>query len=145
MKLSCFLIPGILAAVTIWSCSKSNNGKPQLSIESINNPIQIGQDLDARLKFSKGGGLSGGTLLVVRTRVNQKAPTNTVGKDTNTYIIPEFAAEKGELEFRQPYQGFLHFDDDANDTLVFHFAVISKDGKTSSDTVASSKIVSLSL
>ncbi len=145
MKLSYLLIPGILAAVTIWSCSKSNNGKPQLSIESINNPIQKNEDLDVRLKFSKGGVVSNGTLLVVRTRVNQKAPVNSVGKDTNTYIIPEFAAEKGELEFKQPYQGFLHFDDDANDTLVFHFAVISKDGKISSDTIASAKIVSISL
>jgi len=144
MKLSCFLIPGILATMTLWSCSKSNGGKPQLSIASINNPIHQNEGLEVNLKFSKGSNLSNGTLLVIRTRVNQKAPVNTVGKDTNTYIIPEFAADKGEMEFQQPYQGFLHFDDDANDTLVFRFAVLSKDNKQSSDTVTSSKIVVLS-
>jgi hypothetical protein len=128
-----------------WSCSKSGgSGKPTVSIESINNPIQPDQDLDVNLKFTNGSDLSGGWLVAIRTRVNQIPPLNTIGGDTIVAQLPTYeSTEKGELEFTQPYQGYLHYDDHINDTLVFKFAVISASG-VSSDTVTSAKIVSIS-
>jgi hypothetical protein len=130
--------------IATGSCSKSGSGsKPKLSIASINNPIQADQDLDVDLKFTNGGSLAGGWLVVIRTRVNQIPPINTIGGDTIVAQLPDFSAEKGELEFTQPYQGYLHFDDHINDTLIFKFAVIDANGN-SSDTIPSPKIVSIS-
>ena len=128
-----------------WSCSKSGGGgKPKLSISSINNPIQPDQDLDVDLKFSGGNNLSGGWLVVIRTRVNQIPPINTLGGDTIVAQLPAYSTtDKGELEFTQPYQGYLHYDDHINDTLIFKFAVIDANGK-SSDTISSPKIISIS-
>jgi hypothetical protein len=147
MKLSSFLIPGILITMVMagWSCSKSGGGsKPSVSIQSINNPIQPGEDLDVDLKFSNGSGLPGGTLVVIRTRVNEIPPINVVGGDTITARLPTYeSTEKGEIEYTQPYQGYLHFDDHINDTLVFRFAVINASG-VSSDTISSPKIVAIS-
>ncbi|MBN8852462.1 MAG: hypothetical protein BGO55_01790 [Sphingobacteriales bacterium 50-39] len=148
MKLSSFLIPGILITMVIagGSCSKSGGGsKPKVSIASINNPIQPDQDLDVDLKFTNGNNLSGGWLVVIRTRVNQIPPINTIGGDTIVAQLPTYSSvDKGELEFTQPYQGYLHFDDHINDTLIFKFAVIDANG-ISSDTITSPKIVSISL
>jgi hypothetical protein len=146
MKLSSFLLPGILITMTLaaLSCSKSGGSKPSLSIESINNPIQQGQDLDVLLKFSNGSSLSGGTLTVIRLRVNQIPAVNTPGGDTITAVLPSYSdTEKGQLEFTQPYQGYLHFDDHINDTLVFKFSIVDAAGHLS-DTISSPKIVSLS-
>jgi hypothetical protein len=146
MKLSSFLIPGILVTMVIagWSCSKSSGGKPTLSISSITNPVQPDQDLDVDLKFSGGSNLSGGWLVAIRTRVNQIPPINTIGGDTIVAQLPTYSTtDKGELEFTQPYQGYLHFDDHINDTLIFKFAVIDANG-VSSDTISSPKIVSIS-
>jgi hypothetical protein len=147
MKLSSFLIPGILTSMTLagLSCSKTGGGKPSLSIESINNPIQAGENLDVKLKFTNGSNLSGGTLVVFRHRVNQIPPINNISSsDTLPVILPTYSGvDKGELEFVQPYNGYLHYDDHINDTLIFRFAVIDASGH-SSDTIASGKIVSLS-
>jgi len=147
MKLSSFLIPGILITMTVaWlSCSKSNGGsKPKISIESINTPIQPDQPLDVNLKFTNGSNLSGGTFTVFRIRLNQIPPINPTGGDTITTTIPDFSgADKGEMEYTQPYQGYLHFDDHINDTLIFKFFVLDASGK-SSDTISSPKVVVLS-
>ncbi|HEY8972268.1 MAG TPA: hypothetical protein VIM64_24355 [Puia sp.] len=147
MKLSSFLIPGILIMMVIaaGSCSKSGGGsKPKLSIASINNPIQPDQDLDVNLKFSNGSNLSGGWLVAIRTRVNEIPPINTIGGDTLVLQLPAYSGtNKGELEFTQPYQSYLHYDDHINDTLIFKFAVIDANG-LSSDTISSPKIVSIS-
>jgi hypothetical protein len=142
MKLSCFLLPGILIITTfaIWSCSKSNNGKPQISIQSINSPIQPGESLTANVKFSGGSKLAKGQFLAIRTRINQIPPQNNIAGDTILIDIPDFSADKGEIEFIQPYNGYLHFDDHVNDTLVFKFAVLDVDQK-SSDTVTSAKVI----
>jgi len=143
MKLSCLLLPGILITMTvaILACSKSGNGsKPKISIESLNNPIQPDESLTVNIKFSNGSKLSKGTFLAIRTRLNQIQPPNPVSGDTITAQIPDFSAEKGELEFIQPYQGYLHFIDHINDTLVLKFAVIDVNGK-SSDTISSPQII----
>jgi len=141
MKLSCLLLPGILITVAISACSKSGNGsKPKISIESLNNPVQPDESLTVNIKFSSGSKLSKGTFLAIRTRLNQIQPPNPVSGDTVTFQIPEFSADKGELEFIQPYQGYLHFIDHINDTLVIKFAVIDVNGK-SSDTVSSPQII----
>ena len=144
MKLSCFLLPGILITMTvaILACSKSGNGsKPKISIESLNNPVQPDQSLTVNLKFSNGSKLSKGTFLAIRTRLNQIQPPNPISGDTISAQIPDFnGAEKGELEFFQPYQGYLHFIDHINDTLVLKFAVIDVNGN-SSDTISSPKII----
>ena len=144
MKLSCILLPGILITMTfaVLSCSKSGSGsKPNLSIASLNNPIQPGQSLTVNFKFTNGGKLSNGTFVAFRTRLNQVQPPNPISGDTITAILPDFnGVEKGELEFIQPYDGYLHFVDHINDTLVIKFAVIGVDGK-SSDTISSPKII----
>lgn len=144
MKLSCLLLPGILITMTVavLACSKSGNGsKPKISIESLNNPIQQDQSLTVNLKFSNGSKLSKGTFLAIRTRLNQIQPPNPISGDTIAAQIPDFnGAEKGELEFIQPYQGYLHFIDHINDTLVLKFAVIDVNG-ISSDTISSPKII----
>ena len=143
MKLSRFLLPGILITMTltIWSCSKSSNGKPKISIESINSEIQPGGSLQAELKFSGGSKLAQGTFVAIRTRINQIPPQNDLsGTDTLRILIPEFSADKGELEFIQPYQGYLHFDDHVNDTLIFKFLVLDAN-QISSDTVTAPKVV----
>jgi hypothetical protein len=130
--------------VAAGSCSKSGGGKPKISIASINNPIQPDEDLDVNLKFSNGSNLSGGWLLVIRTRVNQIPPINTIGGDTLLLQLPTYSGtDKGEFEFTQPYQSYLHFDDHINDTLIFKFAAIDANGD-SSDIISSPKIVSIS-
>jgi hypothetical protein len=129
----------------LYSCSKSSGGKkPKLSIESINNPVQFQQDLDVTLKFSNGSKLAGGMLVVFRSRVNEIPPVNTeISGDSVYAVLPDFGGvDKGQLEFTQPYT-YLHFDDHINDTLIFKFAVIDADGN-SSDTISSSKVVSIS-
>ena len=140
MKLSRFLLPGILITMTlaIWACSKSNSGKPQISIASITTEIPKGGNLDADLKFTAGNTLD--TLVVIRIRVNQNPPDNPHGGDTLQIQIPEYSASKGELEFVMPYQGYLTFGDRENDTLVFKFAALDVNRK-SSDTVTSAKVV----
>lgn len=145
MKLSRFLLPAALLTITLaaWSCSKSNNGKPKISIESINSPIQAQEQFDALLKFSSGSKLSKGILVAIRDRLNIAPPPVGVdksGTDTLHIPIPEFAADKGEFEFVMSYDDYLHFSDGLNDTLQFKFAAIDANG-TSSDTVTSSKIV----
>jgi hypothetical protein len=127
--------------LAVWSCSKNNSGKPKISIQSIDSEIQPGQSLNVGLKFSAGSKLAKGTFVAIRTRINQIPPQNTLdGTDTLHATIPDFSADKGELEFIQPYQGYLHFGDHVNDTLILKFAVLDVDGK-SSDTVVSPKVV----
>jgi len=130
--------------LTIWACSKNNNGKPKISIGSINSEIQPREYLQAEIKFSAGSKLAKGTFVAIRKRINQIPPQNDLsGTDTLRILIPDFSADKGELEFIQPYQGYLHFDDHINDTLQFKFFVLDVNG-TSSDTVAAPKVVSIS-
>jgi len=127
-----------MTTLVIWSCSKSNSGKPKISIASITTNIPKYGDLDADLKFTAGNMLD--TLLIIRIRVNQDPPQNTPAGDTLRISIPEYSASKGELEFIMPYQGYLTFGDTENDTLVFKFAALDVNRK-STDTVTSAKVV----
>lgn len=131
--------------VMIASCSKSgSSAKPKISIESINSPIQPGEPLDVKLNFSNGDNLSGGTYTVIRIRTNQIPPQNLISGDTVTGPIPTYNnVTKGGMEYTQPYQGYLHFDDHINDTLIFKFVVVSSSG-VASDTLTTDKIVSIS-
>jgi len=139
MKLSSFLIPGILIMMVIaaGSCSKSNNGKPQISIKSITAEIPKGGDLDVDLKFTSAIRLD--TLAVFRIRINQIPPQNVPSGDTVNIEIPEYSASKGELEFTQPFS-YLSYGDNANDTLVFKFIVFDVNSNHS-DTLTSPKVV----
>jgi hypothetical protein len=144
-----FLVPvvtlSLIIAVTMAACSKSGNGsKPKISLESVTSIVEPDGELDIKLKFTNGDKLSGGSYWVERTRINQIPPQNAISGDTVTYSIPDYNnVQQGELEYAQPYQGYLHFDDHINDTLVFRIAVITSTG-ISSDTLTTPKIVSIS-
>jgi hypothetical protein len=145
MKLASFLIPVTLALLTFVSCSKSGSGsKPQIKIESITSTVQPGENLDVKFTFNTNGGtLSGGGFVAIRIRQNQIPPQNSISGDTVLTQIPTFSGvNKGEFEYTQPYNGYLHFDDHINDTLLFKFAAISTAG-VSSDTITA-QVVSIS-
>jgi hypothetical protein len=127
-----------MSTLAIWSCSKSNNGKPKISIASITSEIPKGGNLTVDLKFSSSNKLD--TLKVNRIRINQDPPQNVPGGDSLHISIPDYSAQKGELEFVQPYDGYLTFGDNENDTLIFQFIVVDVN-KISSDTVTSPKVV----
>lgn len=141
MKLMSFLIPVVL--ITVVSCNKTNSGsKPQISIVSVNTTVVRGGQMDVRLKFtSKSANLSGGSFTSIRTRLNQRPPTNISGRDTLPNTIPSFPNQtQGELEYVLPYVGYLTATAHENDTLVFKFFAIDAAGH-SSDTISSPKII----
>ena len=144
-----FLVPVVplllIIAATIAACSKSSSGKPKITLESITNPVQPDEQMDIKLKFTNGGKLSGGTMWVERTRLNQIPPVNHISGDTvPDSPIPNFNnVQQGEMVYSQQYQGYLHFDDHINDTLIFRIVVTTTSG-ISSDTLTTPKIVSIS-
>ncbi len=146
MKLTPFLIPALLITLVycVLSCSKSNGGKPSISIESITTTVdQNTANMVATLKFkSPGGKLSGGSFYSFRTRLNQDPPANPAGgSDTLANPIPSFPNQtQGELVYTLPYNGYLSYGGTENDTLVFKFWAVDAAGNTS-DTVSSPKII----
>lgn len=145
MKLASFLIPVSFALFTFVSCSKSGSGsKPTIQITSVTSTVQPGENLDVKFKFNTNGGtLSNGVFVAIRIRQNQIPPQNPISGDTVLTQIPEFSGvNKGDFEYTQPYNGYLHFDDHINDTLLFKFAVINTAGD-SSDTITT-QVVSIS-
>jgi len=145
MKLASFLIPVFFALLIVVSCSKSGSGsKPQITIESITSTVNPGENLDVKFKFNTNGGtLAGGGFVAIRIRQNEIPPQNQISGDTVLTQIPDFSgSDKGEFEYTQPYNGYLHFDDHINDTLLFKFAVINTAG-IPSDTITA-KVVSIS-
>jgi hypothetical protein len=143
MKIRSLLTTTLLVAAV--SCNKSKfQTKPQISIESINSVIPAGGGLDAKLKFTqKNGSLSGGTFISIRDRLNQQPlPPGTGSTDTLVSNIPSFPDKnQGEFEFTLDYN-YLHESDQQNDTFLFKFAVIDRNGNKS-DTISSSKVVVL--
>jgi len=139
MKLSRFLLPAVLITSTlaVWSCSKSNNGKPTISIASITTNIPKGGSLDINLKFNSSNSLD--SLTVLRIRINQAPPQNPLSGDTLQLDIPEYSASKGELEYVQPFT-YLSFGDNADDSLVFKFVVLDVN-KKHSDTLTSPMVI----
>jgi hypothetical protein len=128
--------------IFIAACSKSNSGKPVISIESINSVIPLNGELDAKLKFTQSNGqLSNGTFTAIRNRLNQQPAANP-SADTIVSTIPTFPNEsKGEFLFTLDYS-YLHESDIENDTIQFKFAVTDNAGNTS-DTVTTGQIVIL--
>jgi len=128
----------------VVACSKDNQGKPSLSIESITSIVPAGGNMEAKIKFTQNNGkLSGGTFVAIRNRLNQTPlPPSEQPVDTITGPIPTFPDKnKGDMVFTLPWV-FLHESDIENDTIVFKFAAIDTDNH-SSDTVVSEKIVIL--
>ena len=149
MKLPSFLIPAlsiILIFGIFFSCSKTNSGKPSISIESITTTVdQENQNMVATLKFkSPGGKLSGGSFYSFRLRVNQDPPPAGNGySDTSTLqnLIPSFPNQtQGELVYTLPYNGYLSSGGNENDTLIFKFWAVDAAGNVS-DTATSPKII----
>ncbi|MDR3716684.1 MAG: hypothetical protein P4L51_28080 [Puia sp.] len=148
MKLSSLLIPAFLLVLlySIFSCSKSNGGKPSISIESITRTVdQNTGNMVATLKFkSPGGKLSGGSFYSLRLRLNQDPPPPTSGyADTNTLqnLIPSFPNQtSGEMIYTLPYNGYLSSGGSENDTLLFKLWVIDAANNVS-DTITSPQVV----
>jgi len=140
MKSKYFLLSFLVIAAI--ACKKSNQGKPVISIESINSVIPVGGGLLAKLKFTQNNGkLAKGTFIAIRNRLNQLAlPPGTSSADTVITPIPDFPDKiKGEFDYSLDYN-YLHQSDVENDTILFKFAVIDTEGNKS-DTISTNKIV----
>ena len=95
MKSGSFLIPASLIVLSVTTlivagCSKSSNGKPKLSLASINTTVQLNDSLVATFKFS-GASVSGGYFVSIRTRLNQQPPEDPT-LDTLSSAIPTYSA-----------------------------------------------------
>ncbi|HXB10140.1 MAG TPA: hypothetical protein VNW04_23615 [Puia sp.] len=149
MKPGYILVSVLLLAIFIGiGCGKTNSkSKPKISLESINTVVQHDDSMRALFKLSSAGGLSNGTFVAIRTRINQVPfpPTDSAGVDTFPVQIPNFnGAASGELRFALPVQGFLSESANLhmNDTLIYKFFVLTT-GNVSSDTISSPKVVIL--
>jgi hypothetical protein len=143
MKSNYFLLSFLL--VSMIACKKSNGGKPEISVESVNTVIPVGGSLDAKIKFQQTNGkLAKGTFIAIRNRLNERPLSNgSSSPDTLIGPIPDFPNNNtGEFHYTLDYFTYLHQSDSENDTIMFKFAVIDTDGNKS-DTVSTNKIVVL--
>ena len=154
MKRGSFLIPSLLVAAIVMmfiaiSCSKSNGGKPTLTLESISSPVLHNDSCRIKFKFTGGASVSGGSIWLIRHRTNMVAlTTGGSGGDTIDYQLPTFSRDNGEIYWSLPAQGYLSesLDSSVNDTFYFQFWVqngIDSAGNAivTSDTVVSPKVV----
>lgn len=147
MKLASFLIPvlSITVIAGVISCSKSGSGsKPTISIKSITTTVQNPDSMIAIINFnSPSGTLGNGTFVSIRNRLNVRPITGGAAPpDTFTVQngIPNFPnISKGEFRYALPYTT-MHESDRLNDTVIFKFAAIDRNGN-SSDTIITPKIV----
>lgn len=140
------LIPSLLVALIVTalvaiSCNKTSSGRPTLSLESISTTVQIHDSMRARFKFTDGPAISNGALMWIRTRINQTPPTDSSGLDTFGYQLPTFSANTGEIYLSLPWDGYLSYAQNQNDTLVFRFWLADGSDSLTSDTVTSPQIV----
>jgi hypothetical protein len=148
MKSGFFVISVFVLALIIGiGCSKSGSGKPKISIESINTVVGHDDSMRATLKLSNASGLSNGTFVAIRNRINQVPfpVTDSAGVDTFTVQIPNYnGASSAELRFALPAQGFLSESANLhmNDTLIYQFVAVTT-GNDSSNIVSSPKVVIL--
>ena len=149
MKPGSFLIPiivVIVASLVIFSCSKSNSSKPQITLTSIDkNPVKLNDSLIVHFKFSNGGKVENGVFISIRNRINQTPPSDPSGNDTLVNPIPNLeGASKGEFRYALETNGYLSESTSIhqNDTIILKFFVLSSSG-ASSDTISSPKIVVL--
>lgn len=145
MKPGSFLLPAILISLAIFSCSKSNSSKPQISLTSIDkNPVKLNDSMVAHFTFS-GGSVAGGVFISIRNRINETPPSDPSGSDTLVNPIPDLeGASKGEFRYALQTSGYLSQSTSIhqNDTIIMKFFVLSSSG-VSSDTISSPKIVVL--
>lgn len=134
----------ISVAILVYSCGKSMNNKPQLTIQSINTLIPLDGQLNVTLKFvDKSGDLGGGTFTAIYVPTNTLAPPPGDSLP-NIFLdsIPAFPnSTTGQLQFTLPANSF-HEQIFRNDTLVMKFVVVDQSGNMS-DTVTSPMIVAL--
>jgi hypothetical protein len=149
MKPGYFLVSVFLLALVVGiGCSKNGSStKPKISLESINTVVAHDDSMRALLKISDASGLSNGTFVAIRNRINQVPfpVTDSAGVDTFPIQIPDFnGSSSGEIRFALPAQGFLSESANLhmNDTLIYKFFVLTT-GNVSSDTISSPKIVIL--
>ena len=146
MKPGSFLIPSLLAAsiLTILvavSCSKSNSGKPTLTLESISTPVFPQDSCRIKFKFTGGSSVSGGTIWLIRHRTNQLAADNPSGGDTVDYQLPTFSRNTGEIYWSLPWSGYLSETSFENDSMFFQFWV-QNGADTATTTVTSDTVTS---
>lgn len=143
MKPGSLLIPVCLLLLAVIGCGKSNNNtKPVLKLKSINSTVNVGENMVANLTFENpGASLSEGTFVAIRNRLNKiPIPPTAKKPDTITGPIPQFPDEaKGDFQFVLSYND-VHESDVENDTIIFKFAAIDRNGKKS-DTLTTPKIV----
>ncbi|HLZ88333.1 MAG TPA: hypothetical protein VKQ52_13855 [Puia sp.] len=148
MKPGYFLVSVLLLVLIGIGCSKSNSkSKPKITLESINTVVNHNDSMRAMFKISNASGLSNGTFVAIRNRINQVPfpVTDSAGVDTFPVAIPNFnGSASGEMRFALPVQGFLSESANLhmNDTLIYKFFVLTT-GNVSSDTISSPKIVIL--
>ena len=137
MKNKYFLLLFLL--ISVLGCTKTNSGKPTITIESVTSVVPVDGILETKMKFTQSNGkLSGGTFIAIRQRLNI-IPTPLLDQlaDTISGGIPEFPdKDKGEFVFTLQYTD-LHENDLRNDTLALKFIAIDTEGD-SSDAVTTS-------
>jgi hypothetical protein len=141
MKLISLLIPAVL--IIAVSCKKNSyTTKPQISIKEITSTVDSGGNLNVTFKFTdKEGDLGGGSIISLRTRLNQDPVTNPTA-DTVGNPIPSFPNyTMGEFDWTLQYQN-LNESIHENDTIYFRYVVTDRAGNTS-DTLKSPNIVVL--
>jgi hypothetical protein len=145
MKSGSFLIPASLIVLSVTTlivagCSKSSNGKPKLSLASINTTVQLNDSLVATFKFS-GASVSGGYFVSIRTRLNQQPPEDPT-LDTLSSAIPTYSATSGEYRYSlaQNTNAVSSGSPGPPDTLRWQFFTLTADS-VSSDTVTSPIVI----
>ena len=148
MKFGYFLVSALLLALLFGiGCSKNGSGKPKISLESVNTVVGHDDSMRALIKMTNASGLSNGTLVAIRNRINQVPfpVTDSAGVDTFPVTIPDFnGAASGEMRFALPAQGFLSESANLhmNDTLIYTFIAITA-SNDSSNPITTPKIVIL--
>jgi hypothetical protein len=142
MKLIYLLIPAFLLIAV--ACKKNSyTTKPQISIKSINTIVDSASSLNVTFKFTdKEGDLGGGTIVSLRTRLNQNTTANGATADSVPNPIPPFPNyTSGEFAWTLDYDN-LSESKTENDTVIFRYWVTDRAGNTS-DTITSPKVVIL--
>jgi hypothetical protein len=148
MKLRPFLLPTLLIAVvamtfTFFSCKKSSNSKPTITLKSMDMHVPVGGTFTATFDFKDPSStMSQGYFVAIRQRVNKDTLTGSgVPNDTLSAAIPNFPDQQtGQIQFTKSHADLFEGNNNENDTLIFKFACINRQG-VSSDTITSPKVV----
>jgi hypothetical protein len=153
MKLYYILVPVLLIALI--SCTKSNEGKPSITIKSMTPGVVSRSDnFIVDLGFKEEGGFSLDSIFITMHRLNQ-VYTGTVNEFVSfSYTVPSYAnITKGDMQLsftrnlNSSLPNYAYLPDpplNQNDTIRFSFYVKDFNNKTSDSTTASSNIIILS-